>query len=288
MSIRVVVAGSLNTDLAAFLPRLPRPGEAIHAREVRRDPGGRGFNQAVAARRLGAEVRMLGAVGDDPFGLEFERRLDQLQIGRRGVRRVEAPTGLAVPMVTEGGENATVVSLGANLELRPEHLTRTALRGDVLLLQGELRPETTIAAAERFQGLVVLNAAPASFDLSPAVAHAGVVVVNELEAADMGGSDRLLGLGAGAVVVTLGRRGAMVDNTVVPAPRVVAVDSTGADDAFCAALGVALGEGRPLMDAIAWAVRAGAAACMRPGSSDSMPTRDEVDALAPLPLRPIS
>ena len=129
-------------------------------------------------------------------------------------------------------------------------------------------------------GLKVLNAAPASLELSPAVALADVVVVNEVEAADMGGADRLRGLGAGAVVVTLGARGAMIDNTIIPAPRVRALDTTGAGDAFCAALAVALTEGRDLESAVRCANRAGAAACRKPGTSEAMPTRAEVEALA--------
>src|SRR5207245_1492859 len=140
-----------------------------------------GFNQAVAARRLGATVEMVGAVGQDDFGRAFEARLDQLGIGRAGVRRLDAPTGLAVPIVDRSGENSIVVALGANLALQPDML-EAPVRPDVLLVQGELLPATTIRALELGRGRKLLNLAPADPGLLPAVALADVVVVNEVEA----------------------------------------------------------------------------------------------------------
>lgn len=274
--VRLAVVGSLNYDLFAYVPHLARPGEAVPAREVRRALGGKGFNQAVAATRLGAAVEMIGAIGDDDFGAAFERRLDELRIGRRGTRRLDLPTGLAMISVDDRGENTIVLSAGANAGLLAEMLDRERLESDVLLVQGELRPETTLRALELGRGVKVLNCAPASVELVPALPLADVVVVNEVEAADMGGADRLRDLGAPAVVVTLGARGAMIDGMVIPAPRVRAIDSTGAGDAFCAALGIALAEGRDLAGAIAWANRAGAAATRRLGASTGMPTRAEL------------
>src|SRR5581483_9152776 len=136
---RIAVAGSLNYDLVAAVPHLPRAGEAVHATSVSRVPGGKGFNQAVAARRLGADVVMAGAVGHDGFGDEFVALLDQLGIDRRHVVRSAAPTGLAVPMVDERGENAIVVALGANAE--PIEVADGFFDGaDAVLLQGELAP----------------------------------------------------------------------------------------------------------------------------------------------------
>lgn len=263
----------------AFVEYLPRRGEAVQARELRRLPGGKGFNQAVAARRLGVTVELVGAVGADDFGREFRKHLTELGIGQAGVFEVNAPTGMALPIVDNQGENATVVAMGANHELRPDMLDAELLNADVVLVQGELAPATTLRALELGRGLKVLNAAPASLDLSPAVELADVVVLSELEAADMGGSDRLAALGAGAVVVTLGARGALIDNTLLPAPRVRVVDSMGAGDAFCAALGVGLAEGRELEAAVAWANRAAAAACLKTGTSEAMPTRSEIDRL---------
>lgn len=276
---RIAVAGSLNQDLFAYVSRLPRPGETLHAVRTTRQLGGKGYNQAVALRRLGSEVEIAGAIGTDTVADAFERALDAIGIGRTHLRRLEGSTGLALITVDDGGENTIVLDPGANLKLLPEMLGALEPEPEAILVQGELRPETTIRALELAGGLKVLNPAPASFDLSPAVALADVVVVNEVEAADMGGTDRMRGLGAGVVVVTLGPRGAMVDNTLVPAPRITAVDSTGAGDAFCAALTLALVEDRPVDEAVAWANRAGAAACLRPGTSEAMPSRADVEAL---------
>ncbi|HEX4213208.1 MAG TPA: ribokinase [Candidatus Dormibacteraeota bacterium] len=275
----IVVVGSLNQDLFAYVEHLPRRGETLHARHSARQLGGKGFNQAVGIRRLGVDVDLVGAVGDDAAGETFVRTLDGFGIGRTGLRRLEGSTGLALITVDEGGENTIVLDPGVNHSLTPEMLDDSIAGADAVLVQGELRPETTIRVMDMAKGLKVVNPAPAGLELSPAIARADVVVVNEGEASDLGGTDRLRALGAATVVVTLGQRGSQIDNTVIPAPRVVAVDSTGAGDAFCAALTVALVEGRPIDDSIAWANRAGAAACLRHGSSEALPTRDEVDRL---------
>jgi ribokinase len=275
---RIIVAGSLNQDLFCYVDHLPRRGETLASLDVHRQLGGKGFNQAVALRRLGAEVEMVGAVGSDEAGRAFEAQLDSLGIGRRLLHRLEAPTGLAMITVDAEGDNTIVLAPGANVALSPE-LVEKLPEADALMVQGELRPATTIRAVELARGVRVVNPAPASLELSPAIALADVVVANEGEAADMGGVDRMQGMGAAAVVVTLGSRGALLDNTLVPAPRVEVVDSTGAGDAFCAALTLALVEGRELEEAMAFANRAGAAACLRQGTSEAMPTRAEVEAV---------
>jgi ribokinase len=262
------------------VPHLPRPGDAVHATAVRRVLGGKGFNQAVAARRLGAEVALAGAIGRNSFGDGFLAALDRHDIDHRHVVRVDAPTGLAMPMVDPSGENTIVVALGANAQ--PLRVSDTYLEGQgVLLLQGELAPETTLDLAARAAARdlpFILNLAPADRRLEPAIGHANVVVVNEVEEADLGGRSRLAGLGA-PVVTTLGERGARVDSVLFPAPVVLAVDTTGAGDAFCAALGVLIAEGADLDEAVRFAVAAGSASCTRPGTSTSMPTRAEVEAL---------
>lgn len=277
------MAGSLVHDLVATVPHLPRPGEAVVASELRHSAGGKGFNQAVAARRLGAEVRMAGTVGRDAFGDEFCRLLDELEIDRAHVGRADAPTGIAVPMVEPGGENAIVVALGANLE--PAPIPVSFLEGvDLLMLQGELAVATNLAAIElaRGQGVpVLLNAAPADRRLEGALRSVACVVVNAGEEAHFGGPDRLRSLARpAAVVTTLGELGARLGDRRFEAPAVIAVDTTGAGDAFCAGLGMRLAEGAPLPEAIRFAVAAGAAACTRRGTSGSMPSREEVEALA--------
>lgn len=264
----------------AAVPHLPRPGEAVHARDVQRVPGGKGFNQAVAARRLGAEVTLAGAVGQDNFGHEFLSALDELGIDHRHVAQTALRTGIAVPIVDERGENMIVVALGANaapLRVADEFLDGAA----VLLLQGELAPETTLDLAARatVRGIpFLLNLAPADRRLEPAIPRAQVVVVNEIEERDLGGRARLAAMGA-PVVTTLGERGARLDHALFPAPVVLTVDTTGAGDAFCGALGVGLAEGAELAEAVRFAVAAGSAACTRAGTSMSMPTRAEVEAL---------
>lgn len=223
---------------------------------------------------------MAGAIGRDPFGDEFISALASYAIDHRHVVRVAAPTGLAVPMVDPRGKNTIVVAMGANAE--PLRVSDDFLEGaGILLVQGELAPETTLDVAARAaaRGVpFVLNLAPADRRLEAAVAHARVVVVNEVEEADLGGRNRLAGLGA-PVVTTLGERGARVDGVLFPAPVVLAVDTTGAGDAFCGALSVLLEEGADLDEAVRFAVAAGSAACTRRGTSSSMPSRTEVEAL---------
>src|SRR5581483_7121796 len=235
----------------------------------------------IAARRLGADVVIAGAVGRDAFGDELLGLLDGEGIDRRHVAVVDAPTGLAVPMVDPAGQNCIVVALGANVV--PLELGREFLRGaDVLLLQGELAPETTLEVARLAvaSGVpILLNLAPADRRLEPAVPWAAAVVVNEIEEADLGGEERLRALGAQEVVVTMGERGARAGRLAIPAPAVDAVDTTGAGDAFCGALAVALAERRSLEEGLRFAVAAGSAACTRPGTSASMPSRAEVQAL---------
>jgi ribokinase len=285
------VAGSLNYDLVARVDHLPEPGEAVHASRMRPDLGGKGFNQAVAARRLGAYVELIGAIGDDSFGYRFVERLDELGIGRAHLARLPTSSGIAIPVVDAGGQNVIIVALGANLRLEPQTLTPEMFEtAGILLVQGELRPETTLRAAKlgRTAGArVILNAAPAARELAPVMAEADIVVVNQVEARTLGGPEAILKTGAPALVITLGAEGAGLYRTAPlgaechkqRAPRVDVIDTTGAGDAFCAALGVAIAEGHKLESALAWATAAGAAACMKPGTSGSMPERAEVDRL---------
>ena len=272
------MVGSLNVDQFAYVDHLPRPGETIGSRTTRRQLGGKGFNQAVALRQLGAEVLMIGAVGDDEEGRAFEAELDRRGIDRSGLHRAGAPTGMALITVDQSGENTIVLAPGANLCLDPDR-ARSAGPVDAVLAQGELRGETTAAALASTPGRRVLNAAPASTDLFSAIGSTDLVIVNEGEAADLGGIEGIRQHGAKGVVVTLGSKGALVDDTVMPAPAVTAVDATGAGDAFCAALTFALVVGSALPEAARFAAAAGAAACLRPGASASMPTREEVERL---------
>ncbi len=261
--VELTVVGSINLDLVARVERLPRAGETLTGGELDRFPGGKGANQAVAAARLGARVRLVGAVGEDPFA-------DEALAGLRGagveleLERV-ATTGVALILVDDAGENQIVVAPGANA-----HLTPRTVEGPVLC-QLEVRDEVVVEAARR-ASFVALNAAPArAVDIEP-----DLLVVNELE-------HEVVSRGK-LVAVTYGARGAAlfrggVEVARAAPPEVEAVDGTAAGDAFTAALVVGLLEGRPEQDALERACAAGALAASRLGAQPSLPTAAEVAAI---------
>jgi ribokinase len=277
----IAIVGSINLDVVVEVERHPVPGETVLGGDRVELPGGKGANQAVAAARLGAEVAFVGRVGDDDAG----RRLrDGLAAEGVDVAHVEtdpsAPTGMALIAVDRAGENTIVVSSGANARVSAADVEAAAevLTGaTVTLVQHEV-PEAAVAAAiARGGGTVVLNPAPAR----PIVAPVDVLVPNggELEAlAGRAGDPIELARGldaARAVVVTLGSEGAVVVQGErverISAPRVRAVDTTGAGDAFCGALAQALDGGAELVEAARWAVRAAAASVTKPGAQGGLP-----------------
>ncbi|MFN3513659.1 MAG: ribokinase [Phenylobacterium sp.] len=278
--IAIDVVGSINLDLVASGARLPAPGETVTGATLARHPGGKGANQALAAARLGATVRMFGRVGADPFA---EEALALLRAGGVDLAGVgvdpAAPTGVALIAVSPEAENQIVVAPGANAACEPKHLPE---RFDgALICQLELPVETVAAAAARATGLVVLNLAPAAPVPEALLARADLIVVNETEAAFYGSA--LEGTQA-LVALTLGARGAVLrrgrsDLARAEPPRITPVDTTGAGDAFVGALAVALAEGQPHGRALAFACAAGAAAATRPGAQPSLPLRREVEAL---------
>jgi len=280
---RITVVGSVNLDFVATGKTLPAPGETVTGAALARHPGGKGANQALAARRLGAEVKLVGRVGADAMA---EEALALLRL--EGVDLSDCPavageaTGVALIAVAEGGENQIVVAPGANAAFGPELLP--ALGDDALILQLELPVDTVAAAVSRATGFVCVNLAPAAPVPDALLARADLIVVNETEAAFYG---EALHRASGLVAVTRGARGAALyrgQAVVAEAapPRVDAVDATGAGDAFVAALTVALLEGREPGPALAFACTAGALAATRAGAQPSLPRRAEVDArLAP-------
>jgi ribokinase len=290
---RVVVAGSANMDLVATAPALPRPGETVLGRDFAMVAGGKGANQAIAASRAGGECGFLGAIGSDSFGVTLRARLTASGVDTTLVRTAYGASGVAVIMVDAAGENAIVVTPGANATFTgltgPELAAIAA--ADVLVCQLEVPVETVTAAAvaARAAGVrVVLNAAPARplpAELRDAV---DVLVVNEGEALALSGTGSdpaaLLAIVPRAVI-TVGAGGAWYagreggDPSLVPAPVVRTVDSTAAGDAFTGALAVALGEDRPMLDAVRWACAAGAACVRRLGAYHSLPPRAEIDEL---------
>jgi ribokinase len=271
--------GSLNHDLAIRLPRFPRPDETLVAHDVAEFRGGKGYNQATAAARLGAAVAMIGCLGDDGAGALLRTGLHASGIDQSWVRTVAAPTGMAVPLITDDGEVAIVIVAGANalVDAATVDAAVGAFAGaDVLLLQGEVPISASTRAAElaRAAGaLVVVNPAPVSAESAALVGVADLIVVNRDEAATLGlePTER--------VVVTLGAGGVLVGATHVPAFAVDVVDPTGAGDAFCAALAVAVAEGNDLVAATRFGAAAGACAVRRLGAEPGLPTRAEVTAM---------
>ncbi|MFD9397146.1 ribokinase [Streptomyces sp. NPDC060000] len=303
----VVVVGSVNMDLSVRVPHLPRAGETVSGGDLEHGAGGKGANQAVAARLLGASTTMVARVGSDEFGSQARRALDAAGVDTSAVATVATATGTALIVIGPDGDNIITVSPGANGQLGPDCLDGLAerlARADALLLQLEVPVATCTAAARlaRAAGVqVVLNAAPLPHvigdDLRGLIAEADVLIVNEVEAAGLldaapsgpAGPDphaypaALRSLGPSDVVVTLGARGAVYAGSDghsehVPAFPVDAIDAVGAGDTFCAALTVARATGVPdLGEAVRRACAAGALAAASRGGLASFPNRTEVD-----------
>lgn len=275
----IVVVGSVNLDIVATAERLPKAGETITGAEIDRFPGGKGANQALAARRLGARVSLVAAVGDDANAdeaLELLRR-DGVDLSYCRVESAAA-TGVALIAVSAGGENQIVVAPGANRLLAPDTLTPPAM---ALIGQLEVPVETLLEKVTEFAGFVCLNLAPAMDVPAALIERADLLVVNETEAEFYGPS---LFTGRALVARTLGERGAELyrDGACiarVDVPAVKPIDTTGAGDAFTAALTLALIEGQDAEDALRFGCAAGAAATRKAGAQPSLPTRAEVEAL---------
>lgn len=263
----VCVVGSINLDLMARVDRLPAPGETLLGEPVGRYAGGKGLNQAIAARRCGASTRLCGAVGDDAdgeflVGVAKQAGLDITHLAAAAGQQ----TGTAHVFVLPGSENSIVVLPGANAALSA-HAARAAVEGaGVVLVQLEvpaLVAASALEAGRRRGATTILNAAPAAPDADGLLDQVDILVVNESEVASLGGPARCMRLGARAVVVTLGARGCELhrggrEPEAFEAVPVAAVDSTGAGDAFCGALAAAVAGGAELSAAIRHAVAAGA------------------------------
>lgn len=297
---RMVVVGSSNTDMIVQTPRLPSPGETVLGGRFSVVPGGKGANQAVAAARLGAEVAFIGRVGDDDLGQARLADLRDEGIDTSGVViDPDAASGVALIFVDEAGENAIAVAPGANDRVTAGQVDQAAdafRAADVVLTQLEVplpAVERAVALAKELGKLVVLDPAPAGPVPDALLASVDYLTPNETEAetllgggiAGLGGvaatAEALLRRGAGCVIITLGKEGALVAMATgqfhVPGRRVEVVDTTAAGDAFAAALAVGLGEGRPLREALDFAVAASALSVTRLGAQPSLPRRDEVD-----------
>ena len=260
----IAVVGSINLDLVARAERLPRPGETLTDATFERIPGGKGANQALAAARLGASVRLVGAVGDDPFADEALVLLREGGVDLERVRRVPDTTGVALILVGGDGENEIVVAAG------------DVSGADAVLCQLEI-PVETVAEAARQARFFCLNAAPAR-ELPPDVlGEVDLLVVNRYELEAVGRHDGLTALTLGPEGAVLIENGEEIARAVPPA--VNAVDGTAAGDAFTACLLVSLLEERPRVEALRRACAAGALAASRPGAQPSLPAARELDAI---------
>ncbi|CAL9415552.1 ribokinase [Streptomyces sp. enrichment culture] len=290
----IAVLGSTNMDLVAYVEKAPQRGETVTGREFRTIPGGKGANQAIAAAHAGATVSMIGAVGNDSFGAKLRSTLEHSGVETDSLRTVEGPSGTAHIVVDDEGGNAIVVIPGANGTV--DHLSPgdegLIANADALLLQLEIPLPGVLAGARaaRAHGVrTVLTPAPAQPLPAELLSAVDLLVPNEHEAATLTGRTDARSAALALleqvpeVVVTLGSAGCLyaargADPVTVPAPQVTAVDSTGAGDTFVGTLAVALGEGRPMPDALRWAAGAAALSVQRAGATTSMPYRSEIDA----------
>ncbi|MET0904113.1 MAG: PfkB family carbohydrate kinase [Acidimicrobiales bacterium] len=294
----VVVVGSFMMDLVVRAPRRPQPGETLVGSSFDVFLGGKGCNQAIAAARAGAATAMVGRLGADDFGARFLDQLATDGIDTTGVTvDPHEGTGVGAPLVEDGGENSIVIIPRANhcMSVADVEAASDLIGGAaVLLLQLELPLDVVEAAAKVAQAAatrVLLNPAPASDGAIDAFAGlVDVLVPNEVEAAVLSGIDDPLRAAAalrdrvgGAVVVTVGDQGAWVVDDGAPqqlaAHPVQAVDTVGAGDAFCGALGARLAAGASLHDAATYANAAAALSVTQPGAEPSMPRSADIEAL---------
>lgn len=281
--LRIVVVGSVNLDLVASGTRLPRPGETVTGASFARHPGGKGANQALAARRLGAQVSLIGRVGRGPFATEALAllRAAGVELSQCGVDE-SAPTGVALIVVSAEGENQIVVAPGANAKLLPEHVVLPP--HDALICQLEIPVAVVARAVELSEAFVCVNLAPAVEVPERVLERADLLIANETEAAWYG--ERLHRV-PGLVAITHGARGAELWRggrciTTATPPPVQAIDTTGAGDAFVAALTIDLLRGEPPETALRFACAAGAATTLQRGAQSALPTRTAIHSIAGL------
>ena len=296
---RIVVVGSINMDLVTRTDNIPIPGETVIGGDLQTIPGGKGANQAVAAARLGADVAMVGHVGNDVFAKQLKENLDADGVNQTYVTGVEAASGVALIVVDASGQNSIVVASGANEWLTPADVEAAAdviESADVMLLQLEVPLETVHRAAQLAHDAgvrVILNPAPAQPLPSLLLQLVDVLVPNESEAAVLAGvpvddeeglktaAKILQSFGVETVILTLGSRGSLLaqDGKFTHFPPFAGadvVDTTAAGDAFVGGLASAIAGGALVETAIPWGNAAGALAITRVGAQPSLPTRQEV------------
>ena len=295
----ILVIGSSNTDMTVKTKALPKPGETVLGGIFTMGAGGKGANQAVAARRLGGEVKFICKVGRDIFGDNAIAHYQQEGLDTGGILRSELPSGVALISVDEHAENCIVVASGANNDLTEADIE--AVAGDlrscgILLLQLEIPVPSVVKAARIAHGAgatVVLNPAPACPLPDELFRYVDLFIPNETELSTFSGlsvSDEesaakaaaaMQAKGVGKLIVTMGSKGSLIceggEPVFVPARKVKAVDTTAAGDTFCGALCMALSEGRGLKEAAEFATAASALTVQKMGAQDSIPYRNDIN-----------
>ena len=297
--MNIIVFGSINMDLTTYVPRLPRPGETLRGSSYITVPGGKGDNQAVAAARLGAQVKFIGRVGDDGFGREVLKIVTAENVDTSLVQVDPVHgTGLAVISVDENAENSIIIISGANIALDRSDIekARSALKSaQVLLVQLEVNLEAALQVVKIAHELgvkVVFDPAPAQALPAEVYRQMNVITPNETEtevllgfrptdeASALHAADEFLKRGVGTAVIKLGSQGVYYknfeDSGFVAPFKVNAIDSVAAGDAFNGGLAVALSEGKSMAEAVRWGAAAGALATTRQGAMPSMPYRMEL------------
>ena len=301
---RIVVVGSVNTDLVMRTAVLPKPGETVLGGTFSQVGGGKGANQAVAAARAGGHVTFVAKVGDDDFGEAAIRSYEAEGIVTDHVRRAAGvASGVALILIDAHGENSIAVASGANSLLTPADIDAAAdaiAAADMVIVQLEIPLSAVRRVVEIARGAgrpVILNPAPACQLDDELLARLHLITPNESEAGLLTGLDvknrdiaaaasQLIARGAAAAIITLGSNGCVVLDAAsaaeprhIPSRPVTAVDTVAAGDVFNGALAVALAEGQSLPDAASFATAAAAIAVTRPGAQSSAPHRSEIEAL---------
>jgi ribokinase len=296
----ITVIGSLNMDLVTYVTRLPKNGETIIGKEFKQAPGGKGANQADAIAKLGIPVKMLGGVGDDLIGKSLLAALhsDGVEISQI-VRFKDVPTGIATVNVDDDGNNFIIVAPGANYRFLPESVQNNIIEviqdSDIIVTQLEIPLETVryvLRLAKEFGKTTILNPAPACAVDDALLSDVDFLIPNETELELLSGMSiqneaeiiaaarLMINRGVQAVIVTLGSKGCIYVNSVCSQSyktyQVEAVDTTAAGDSFIGAMAVALSEGKPIKEAISFAMAVGALTVTKKGAQSSLPYRHEV------------
>lgn len=286
MSGTVCVIGSVNVDRFVGLARLPQLGETILGAQLGIYPGGKGLNQAVAASRCGAQVRMCAAVGPDDEGRMLSKVLEKEDINTDFVQHVDEQTGAAYVMSMADGENSIIVAPGANMKISKDDAEAAVRGAKVVLAQLEVDPEVVMAGLKRAKALgalTILNAAPVHNSVWEILPHLDILIVNEIEAQALGGVESLNE--QVTVVETLGADGARVyvrgeAPQYIPAFQIEAVDTTGAGDAFCGGFAAALARGDSIAEAVVEGAAAGAIVAQHRGAQTEHLTAQAVHQLS--------